>query len=401
LCRYDRNLSALFAGQQYAEPGHSRDKKVFSFSDLIIVFQEQRMLKKAAALLLVGTGLALCSSCGKTVSNYVYASIPASSQIVVYREDPNSGALTPLSESPVSAGPGVQSIAIHPSKEFLYAVNSSSSDISLFTIAASGALTEVPPRTPVTPGGTAPTLLVMDPAGSFLYVGNAESNNISVFSISSSSSGGALTAVGSPTSLGMTPLNMQLLPASSGNFLFVTGAGSPGHIEVWSISSAGALTLVQWIETGNDPQGLVIDSSGPYLYTANSLDDSIWAFSIDSSSGLLTQLGSPFGEAYTSPVALFIDNSGKYLYVANQGSGNLGAYSIGSDGGLILLSSSPFATNAQPSVIASDPSGKYLFVGNQKGGAIESFSLATSSGTLSEVGSYSVGNAPSSIVTLQ
>ncbi|HXY78513.1 MAG TPA: beta-propeller fold lactonase family protein [Candidatus Acidoferrales bacterium] len=357
------------------------------------------MLKKATALFLVCTALAVSLSCGKVGNHYLYAAIPQSSEILVYREDPNSGALTPLSSSPFTAGPEVQSLVIHPSKQFLYAANPSENDISLFLIAADGSITEQTPRTSVTPlGGITPFVLVMDPTGSYLYVANAESNNILVFSIDSS---GNLNAVGTPVQLGLTPLNMML--SANGNFLYVTGTISQGYVEVFSVN-AGVLSFVQSQLTGDNPYGLAIaveSSSSSFLYTANFTDNSISEFSIDSSSGELTELAnSPLGETYTSPVFLLVDNSEKYLYVANEGSGNLTAYSIASDGGLALLSNSPFSANAQPSVIAIDPSGQYLFVGNQKSAAIESFSLAVSSGSLSEVGSYSVGSTPTSIAVI-
>jgi 6-phosphogluconolactonase (cycloisomerase 2 family) len=359
------------------------------------------MLKKAVAWFLVGVGLTACLSCGKTTSHYLYAAIPTASEILVYREDPNSGVLTPLATSPFTAGQGVQSIVIHPSGQFLYAANSSLDNISWFTIDSQGALTE---HTPRTNAGTTPAVLVMDPAGSYLYVANAESNDIWVFSISSS---GALAAVGAPTPLGLTPLNMAL---SKGGFLYVTGAGSPGYVEVFSVS-AGVLTLIQVQQAGTNPYGLAIDPKGLYLYTANFGDNSISEFSIASSTspepgGLAELPGSPIGvpngtgNASPVPIALLVDNSGQYLYVANEGSANLSAYAVGSGGGLTLLSSNySIATGAQPSLIASDPSGQYLFVANQKSGstAIESFSLATSDGALSEVGSYSVPATAASI----
>ena len=103
-----------------------------------------------------------------------YAAIPASNQIVVYREDPNSGLLPVLVGSADQAGPGVESIVIHPSKKFLYAANSGESDVSLFNIATDGGLTEVTPRTIV---GNSPNLLAMDTAGSFLYVSNFGSHH--------------------------------------------------------------------------------------------------------------------------------------------------------------------------------------------------------------------------------
>jgi 6-phosphogluconolactonase len=370
---------------------------------LIFVFvkflQELRMLKKAAALFLVCASVATWVSCGSTSSRYLYASIPGSNEIVAYREDPNSGVLTQLAGSPITAGQAVQAIVIHPSKKFLYAANSGEGDVSLFTISTTGILTEVTPRTSITPDGTAPTLLAMDAAGAFLYVGNAGSNNISVFSIDSST--GALTQVGNAFPIGTDPLNMQVSP--SGNVLYVTGGGGlpgTGFIEAFTISQGVATPVPNSpFPTGTNPDGLAIASSGSFLYTANKLDNSISEFAINADGSLTALSGSPIGEQFAGPLALSIDKSGTYLYVANQASTNLAAYSIGSDGTLTLLTNSPFGTGTNPSVIATDSGGKYLFVGNQpgSGAAIESFSLASSTGTLTTVATYSLPGNPTSI----
>jgi 6-phosphogluconolactonase len=352
------------------------------------------MLKKAAALFLVCASMAIWVSCGVTSSRYLYAAIPASNEIVVYREDPNSGILTQLAGSPITAGPAVQSIVIHPSKKFLLAANAGEGDVSLFTISTTGGLNEVTPRTVV---GTAPTLLAMDSAGTFLYVGNSGSLNISVFAINAGTAPPTLTQVaGSPFSIGMSPINIQVSP--SGGFLYVTGTGSPGFIEAFSLNQ-GVPSVVSGTPffTGTGPYGLAVASSGGFLYTANKLDNSISEFTINSDGSLTQFSNSPIGEQYSGPVALLIDKSGKYMYVANQGSTNLAAYSIGSDGALTLLTNSPFATKAQPSVIATDSGGKYLFVGNQSSPVVQSFSLDTSSGTLTSVNTYSLPGTPTSI----
>ncbi len=356
------------------------------------------MLKKAAALFFVCASMATWVGCGSTSSRYVYASIPASNEIVAYREDPNSGVLTQLVGSPITAGSAVRAIVMHPSGKFLYAANSGDGppgDVSLFTISTTGAITEVTPRTNV---GTTPTLLAMDSAGAFLYVGNSVSDDISVFSIAAGT--GALTAVvGSPFPIGVSPLNMQVSP--SGGFLYVTGESTTGIVEVFSINQ-GVLTPLSpntTFPTGSNPFGLVIAPSGGALYTANYLDGSISEFKINADGSLTELTGSPIGETSTlAPVALLIDKSGAHLYVANQGSSsNLAAYSIGSDGTLALLANSPFSTGSGPISIASDPSGKYLFVGNQSTPVIQPFSLATSTGTLTSVATYSVPGTPTSI----
>ncbi len=361
------------------------------------------MLKKAAALFLVCASAAICLSCSSATSRYLYAAIPTSNEIVAFREDPNSGILTQLAISPITAGPAVQSLVIHPSNKFMYAANAGEGDISLYAISpGSGAIAEQGTRTPV---GTDPTVLAMDSAGAYLYVANTGQQSISAFSIDAST--GNLTAIsqlsGPTTPLGITPINIEVSP--SGGFLYVTGGGYPGYIQVFSLTN-GVLTAIQGspFTTGTSPYGLAIAPSGGFLYTANNVDNSISEFAV--TSGVLSPLSnSPIGQqtGYSGPVALLIDKSGSYLYVANQGTTNIAGYSIGSTtgaGALTLLTTSPFSTGANPSVLASDPNGKYLFVGNQKSPfEIQSFSLNTSDGTLTSVHSYAVPGAPSSIAT--
>jgi 6-phosphogluconolactonase len=346
------------------------------------------MLKKAAAMFLVCAGMAIMVSCTNSRSNrYLYAALPTPNNIVVYREDPNSGVLSTLSISPITAGQGVRSLVIHPSNKFMYAVNSFENDVSLYTLSDSGALTEMGTRQPT---GTSPQLAVMDSAGQFLYVINSGSDNISSFSIDASS--GTLTpVVGSPFPIGAQAINMRVSP--SGNFLYVSvGVG---------IGGSGALSQnIDVVQAGTTPSGMAIDSSGSQLYVSNFGDNSISIYPINANGDLGTPntIGAGLG-VLSSPVALLIDNSGKFLYVANESSSTVVAYSIASDGSLALLPSSySIGANSQPSSLATDASGNYLFVTNIASPAIQSFSRDTASGVLTFVQSYSLaGNAATSM----
>ncbi|HXO33995.1 MAG TPA: beta-propeller fold lactonase family protein [Candidatus Acidoferrales bacterium] len=366
------------------------------------------MLQKALILVLICVSVAGFVSCGKTGSHYVYAAIPATSQLAVFREDPFSGVLTQLSESPYPVGSGAQSVVIHPSGKFLYVANSGQgeNDVSLFDINGDGTVSEVTPRTSV---GTLPFLLALDSAGSYLYVANALSNNISVFSIDATN--GTLTpVVGSPFSINLSPKNMQLAP--SGKFLYVSAPSQPtGVVAVFSVN-AGALSLVAFTLTAdNNPAGLAIDPSGSFLYTANATASSISIYCIVPApctrqpagpSGTLQSVAqSPLADTFQHPVALIVDPTGKFLYVANQGSNNISTYSITSGTGFpVVITDSPFGTESQPSFLVADPNGKYLFVGNQTGSAgIQAFGV--SSGSLNSIATYSVGNSPTSIAVLQ
>jgi len=356
------------------------------------------MLKKATAMLLVCAGVGAWVSCGSTSNGYVYATIPEPSQIAIYREDPASGVLTALPGSPFAGGPGVISIAVHPSKQFLYTANSGQSNLSLYDIASDGTLNEVTPRTSVT--GT-PEFLVMDPAGAYLYVGCYGPNSVQTFSIASS---GTLSAVGT-YQIGTAPLGVAVTPG--GGFLYITGTSSslqPGIVQAFSLS-AGTLAPVQGspFTTGRTPEGIAISPNGSFLYIANYSDNTISEFSIGTTGALTGLPESPVGETYQGPTSLLVDNTGSYLYVANKGSGNVAAYSISSGGTLLVLSNSPFGAGGNPGFLAIDPSGDFLFVGTQGGNPqVQSFTLSTSTGTLVSVANYGVGgsSAPTSIAII-
>jgi 6-phosphogluconolactonase len=363
------------------------------------------MLQKAIVGLLVLAGIASCISCGKTTSHYVFVALPAASQVGSYREDPNSGVLTQIAGSPFPAGDGAESMVIHPSGKFLYVANpgDAENDISLFSIASDGTLTEVTPRFSVEPLGSQPQLLVMDPSGNFLYCLNVGSNNISVFSIDSSA--GALTPVtGSPFFLGLAPQYMALAP--SGNLLYVAssvGTGqSLGTIEGFSVNSGVLTPLGVTPSDGANPSGLAINPKGTFLYVANKSSNTISIFAINSTGGLAEVSGSPLNDVDQGPVNMIVDPTGTYLYVANQGSANVATYSLDATTGFpTAIADSPFASEGNPSFLALDPTGKYLYVGNQPPGTpgVEAFGVA--SGSLNTIFTYKTGNTPNSIAVLK
>ena len=362
------------------------------------------MLQKVLVLVLGMASIALGTGCGTTANNYIYATLPATNQIIAWREDPNSGYLTQLTGSPYAAGEGANSVVLHPSGKFLYTSNpgQGENDISLFSVSTNGTLKEVFPRTAVTPNASQPEFLAMDPAGNYLYVANAASENISVFSIDASA--GTLSPVtGSPFAIGLPPQNMKLTP--SGNFLYVTAPSQPYGLIIGYSVTAGVLSSIGVTSTaGLNPSGLVIDPKGSYLYTGNSSSNSISIFSISSTGGLTPVAQSPINDSYTSPLSLTFDPTGTYLYVANEGSANVTVFSISSSTGLpaILTTSTTtgaFSTEPNPSFLAFDPKGKYLFVGNQgTSAAVQPF--VVSNGNLTEITTYGTGNTPSSIAVL-
>ncbi len=363
------------------------------------------MLHRALILIVVLTSIAGLAGCGSTTSHYVFATLPAANEVATYREDPNSGVLTEIAGSPFPAGNSATSVVVHPNGKYLYTANPGvgENDISLFSIASDGVLTEITPRTSVTPGATDPQNLVMDPGGKYLYVANSTSNNISVFTIDSST-GGLSQVTGSPFPIGASPLNMTISP--TGTFLYVTTpsfnqSSSFGSILGFSVNAGALLPIVQISSDGQDPSGIAIDPKGAYLYVTNKVSNSISIFSISSTGGLKEVPGSALADVNQGPVAVLVDPSGKYLYVANQGSGNVATYTIDATTGFpTVIADSPFASEVNPSFLALDPSGKYLYVANQQSSpGIEAF--GNSGGSLNAIFTYATGNTPSSIAVLK
>ncbi|MGA8432290.1 MAG: beta-propeller fold lactonase family protein [Candidatus Sulfotelmatobacter sp.] len=352
------------------------------------------MLKRAVGLLLVCAGMAGWVSCSGSLSHFVYAALPTANEIGIYREDPNSGVLTQLDDSPYAAGNGAESVAVHPSKKYLYVSNAADNTISLFSIATNGEITEITPRTI---SGSTPAILAMDSAGAYLYEADWGSNSITVYSISSSS--GALTET-SNFPIGVRPLNLKLNAA--GTVLYVTGAGSPnGFVLTFSVGSGKLQSVIGTFSTGGaSPYGLFVDPKGTHLYVTNGApDNSIAEFTIASDGGLAPIAGSPLGQTNgINPLSVVVDPSGTYMYVANEGSNNITAYTVASDGSISPLATPNFATGNQPSFLIMDPNGKYLLVANQSSG-IEVFSLST--GDLDVVMTFNAGSNPNSLAITQ
>jgi 6-phosphogluconolactonase (cycloisomerase 2 family) len=362
------------------------------------------MLKKAAGLLLLCGCMAVWMSCSGTVSHYVYAALPSSNQVGIYREDPYSGVLTQISQSPYAAGNGAESVVVHPSNLIMYVSNAVDNTISLFDLASNGTVSEVTPRTT---SGSTPAILAMDPGGNYLYEGDWGSNSITVYSINTNgctagkvqSSCGTLSQT-STFPIGVRPLNLKL--NSAGSILYVTGGAQPtGFILAFAVAGGALQSVVGTFSSGGaSPYGLTIDPSGKYLYVSNGApDNSIAEFTIGTGGTLTPIAGSPVGQSNgTNPLSVLVDKSDTYLYVANEGSNNVSAYTLASDGSISPLSTPTFSTGTQPSFLAMDPNGKYLLVANQSNG-IEVFSLST--GDLDVVMTLNSGSNPSSLAITQ
>jgi 6-phosphogluconolactonase len=102
----------------------------------------------------------------------------------------------------------------------------------------------------------------------------------------------------------------------------------------------GKLTPLGLAVETPSPSFLAIHPSGKFLYAVNEIDQfqgekagSITSFSIDRTSGKLTQLNAVSSKG-TGPCHLNVDAKGQTLLVANYGGGSVASYAIAADGKL-------------------------------------------------------------------
>jgi 6-phosphogluconolactonase len=178
-----------------------------------------------------------------------------------------------------------------------------------------------------------------------------------------------------------------------GPFVYATDTnGSPpagsiaaaGSVRMYRIDSAtGQLVRLGAIgaepPTPAGPISISVDPTGHFVYVGAA--DSVSAYAIDATTGLLTALpGSPFAAAGGYANGLAIDPSGKFLYTANTTTNNVSAWAINATtGSLTPMPGSPFAAGDAPTAIAVDPASRFVFVANLLSSNVMGWTLPLSS----------------------
>lgn len=313
----------------------------------------------------------------------------------------STGDLQSLSIATFLTTPRPVSIALHPSKNFLYVPNLTSNTVAGFGIDhTTGVLTPIGTALPPTPVCASPAVCsnpiaaAVNTGGQFLFVLNQGSASpavpasISVFSIDQTR--GLLTAVsGSPFAFAsLAAPNPQFMVVSpTQGFLYVSN-GTAGNISAFAIGTNGALTELGGspfsVGAGATAAGLAIDPKGQFLYAADSANNKIASFNV--AGGPLAAVGSvPAG---TKPVAVAVDNTSTFVYSANQGSNDVSAFKAAS-GALTQVAGSPFLVQPngsvgtpQPTFLTVDASNTFLLVANFGSSAVSVFGIKSSDGTL-------------------
>ena len=328
--------------------------------------------------------------------------------------DPNSGKLTPLATVAVTnpATAGNVRLAADLGGKVLYAttaVTGGANVASFLVDQKMGALSPVAgsPTLPVPPGQ-----LVGGP-GNLYVIPDPSVDSAQLFSFHIDGFSAALSSAQSFALPGV-PQDLSIFLFRTSFWLGVMFESSSGG-EIAGIapdSTTGVVGLVPGPPTstgGDKPQAIRITPDAKFVVVTNQGSNNVAVFSLDATTDVLTPVpGSPFASglnpgplAISPPLIPGISASGKFVFVANTGDNSLSAYSIDSTGNLTPVTGSPIplGSSAQPSSVAVDPGGKFVYVSisPQK---IAGFALDASTGALTPItGSpFSVGAVTTDMV---
>lgn len=317
--------------------------------------------------------------------------------IYVYKFDAKSGKLTYLSTSPPVINPSY--LAVHPAKDYLYAVSETggagpeiSGAVSAYKIdPKTSALTLI---NQVSSAGDWPCHISIDHSGKFALVANY-GGSVAMFPLNEDGSITRATKTiehqgSGPTSRQNGPHAHMIIPGPDNKLAYAVDLGAD-KIFTYRLDR-GNKTLVPAendtdIAPGSGPRHMTFHPELRTAYVVNELSGTIECFNIDESGGLVRfQTILTLAEGSTADAAcadIQLHPSGKYLYASNRGEINsIAIFEISSQDGALRLLGNQTTYGRAPRSFAIDPSGKFLIVANQDTDNVFTFKIDQSTGLL-------------------
>jgi 6-phosphogluconolactonase (cycloisomerase 2 family) len=325
----------------------------------------------------------------------------ANGDVAAFAIDQSTGTLTAVTGSPFLADNQPTAVLVEHTDQFVYVTNGHSSDVSLFSPdAVTGALTL---KHSYPSPGTAGQSLAIVPGNANLYVGGAGAGDGTVFGYDLNTGSGSLSPIVAsapainPVTANNTPYGVGVDP--SGQFVFATANNH--FFWVYSIGTGGVLTnlMNSPFTTGAGPTAVAVwpkgTASGGFVYTSDGADNTIGAFSYDSTGNLTPLTNAPFPADATQPTGMVFDPTGTYLFVANYQDNDITTFTLNTGTGALTLQGSAVLTgcltacpNPGPIDVKIDPSGKFLYAINKLDGSVSSFTV--NAGVLTLTGTYPI-----------
>jgi 6-phosphogluconolactonase len=339
------------------------------------------------------------------VGTYTAGNAPDRSRGIYLMElDTRSGELGP--PRAVAASPDPSFLAIHPNREFLYAVNESGEilgqqkgGVSAFAIDQStGTLTLLNQQLSA---GAGPCHLVVDRQGQNVLVANYGSGSGGCLPIErdgrlrpASSTFQHRGQVADPRRQGGPHAHSINLDAAN-RYAFVADLGLD-QILVYAYNPAsGSLTPHRppfaKVAPRSGPRHFAFHPDGRFAYVINEISRTVTAFAYDADNGALTEIQTISTVPADAPsrgstAEVQVHPSGKFLYGSNRGHDSIAIFAIDQTTGKLTSVGYQPTQGRTPRNFAIDPTGTFLLAENQDSNTIVVLRIDPQNGTLKPTG---------------
>lgn len=318
--------------------------------------------------------------------------------------DVRSGELTELRLAAASPDPSF--LAIHPNREFLYAVNESGEilgrrdgGVSAFAIdQARGTLTLMNQQLPA---GSGPCHLVVDRQGRNVLVANYGSGSVGCLPIERDGRLRPATSTIQHRGHGADPGRQAGPHAHSINldaanrYAFAADLGLDEVLIYAFDPERGRLSPHQppfaRVAPASGPRHFAFHPDGRFGYLINEMANTVTAFAYDADNGVLKEMQTvstlPAGFRGTSYTAdIHVHPSGRFLYGSNRGHDSIAIYAIDPTTGKLTPVGIEPTQGKNPRNFAIDPTGNFLLAENQDSNTIVVFRIDPTTGKLQPTG---------------
>lgn len=342
--------------------------------------QYGRLTLALVASLALGLSITACNPSFTLGFVYVLNTKTNPGTISAYTIDSVSGAITQVANSPFPSG-GQYPVAasVSNNSEWLYVVHEIDNTVVQFDIGTDGKLYQ---NSTVNTPGTYPISMTIDPSSKFLFVVDSYAPGFN--------------GVAPPN---INPLQTNTVPTQGCVVVYPINQ-TDGTLGTPVAGNDGNCFTIGTPAIGSQPIGVTATAFVDYLYVADQGTHSIYAYSVDYTTGVLTPLTTNNFQAGVKPSAIISDPTGRFVYVTDQYQNLILAYNILTGGALQSQVNGPFPTDLYPYAMAVDPRGKFLYVTNFNSNDVRAYNIQTSTGNpLATAGAgYGTGTEPTCIV---
>ncbi len=245
-----------------------------------------------------------------------------------------------------TASGGMLPISVTEHDGLVYVLNSGGNgNISGFWLRPNGSLAAIPGSTRAL-GGSGPAEVRFSTDGEALVVTEKGTNTIDTYAVEEN---GMASGPYSHPSSGAVPFGFDF---GKNNTLVVSEAAASAASS-YRVSDAGGLTLI----TGSVANGqaaacwVAVTQNGKYAFTADAHNGMISSYAV-AGDGSLTLLAGAAGSPGGAPLDEVVSGGDSFLYVLNPAVGSINAFTIGADGSLAPLASASGIPSSAAGLVA-------------------------------------------------